>query len=63
LGRIESICEENSRRLILIEEKLQPIFVDLAVAKTVGAREGRKWGAIVGAVVAALMEVGRRFVL
>ncbi|MHC4698939.1 MAG: hypothetical protein ACYTFQ_00030 [Planctomycetota bacterium] len=53
LGRIEERCESNGERLNKIEERLSPLEIDVAVAKHAGGKEGRKWGAIVSAAVAA----------
>jgi hypothetical protein len=60
LGRIEEKCNSNGDRLDKIEKRIRPIELDFQMTQRAASRAGGKWGAIIGAIIAALGTVAAR---
>ena len=61
-GRIEERQRASTADQLELEEKVDELVVDAAVAKSIGARAGRKWGAGVGAALIVTAEAVRAWI-
>lgn len=58
-GRIDEHLRQGDSARVELEEKVDELVIEAAVAKSTGARAGRKWGLGVGAIAVAIAEAIR----